>query len=228
MESNVVVTEPGVMWLFRFRPVPVAFDVTLRETLVPTLLGLPGLLDLYVGRQGPDEHGQRLIATVWATGDAVATVLGDAPERSRLLSDHLSATAEPELDCLPLGFGYRFDRPERPGLLRLVHGEVSAGGLERYVEQANAGTLADAAEGHGPLALYLARRSPDRFVTLSVWSDWATLQEATGGNVDQPIATRHARMLTDWRAGHYEAIPELWASSRTIEIAPRSPEGAQA
>jgi hypothetical protein len=62
----------------------------------------------------------------------------------------------------------------------------------------------------------------DRFVTLSVWSDWTTLQAATGGDVDRPVTTRHAQLLTDFHAEHYEAIPELWALARPIplEVAP--------
>ncbi|MDP9482526.1 MAG: hypothetical protein M3P84_04800, partial [Chloroflexota bacterium] len=102
------------------------------------------------------------------------------------------------------------------GLLRVVHGDVYLGGLERYIELARAGTLADAESGRGPLSLYLAPRLPKGFVTLSVWSDWATLQEATGGNIDQPIATRHARMLSGWQAEHYEVIPDLWAPPRSV------------
>jgi heme-degrading monooxygenase HmoA len=218
MESNVFATEPGVIRLFRFRPVRAAFDLLLRQTMVPALLDLPGLDDLYVGRRGPDELGPRLIATVWDSRIAMASALGESFEQPVFLPEYLDETEDRELDFLPLGFGYRFERPERPGLLRLVQGEVADGGLDEYIEQARAGTLADAQNGRGPLALYLARRSPEAFVTLSIWSDWATLQEATGGNVDRPIATRHARMLSAWQAEHYEAVPDLWAPPRAVEI----------
>jgi hypothetical protein len=198
--------------------VRIAFDLLLRQTMVPALLELPGLNDLYVGRQGPDELGPRLVGTVWDSRDAMATAVGESFERPAFMPEHLDKTQDRELDVLPLAFGYRFARPERPGLLRVVQGEVYLGGLERYVELARAGTQADAQSGRGPLALYLAPRPPKAFVTLSIWSDWTTLQEATGGDIDQPIATRHSRMLSSWRADHYEAIPELWAPTRSVEI----------
>ncbi len=204
----MVAIEPRILRLFTFRPVRVAFDRILREEMVPALLELPGLGDVYLGRQGPDELGPRLVATVWASHDAMADAVGVSFERPVFLPEYLDETTERQLEFLPLAFGSRFPRPDRPGVLRLVAGEVQSGELERYVEEARVGTLADAAAGHGPLALYLARRSPDAFETLSVWPDWATLQDATGGDVDQPIATRHAQLLRAWRVDHYEAIPE--------------------
>ena len=214
----MVATEPSVIRLFKFHPVRVAFDLILRETMVPALLELPGLTDLYVGRQGPDELGPRVVATVWGTRQAMAAGVGESFDPPVFLPEYLDETRDRELDFLPLAFGRRFMRPERPGLLRVVEGEVASGNLERYVELAKAGTLSDAERGRGPLALYLAIRSIERFVTLSIWSDWATLQDATGGNIDRPIATRHAQLLTGWQAEHYEAIPELWAPARSVEI----------
>lgn len=214
----MIAIEPGVTRLFEFRPVRVAFDQLLREEIVPALLELPGLRDLYVGRQGPSELGPRLVASVWDSRDAMASAVGESFESPVFLPEYLPETQDRELEFLPLAFGYRFARPERPGVLRFVEGEVAAGGLEGYIEQARAGTLADADGGRGPLALYLARRSTERFVTLSVWTDWATLQAATGGDVDRPIATRHARMLTAWQAEHLEVIPELWAPSRPVTV----------
>jgi hypothetical protein len=187
-----------------------AFDRILREEMVPALFELPGLTDGYVGRQGPEELGPRLVATIWGSHDAMSAAVGLSFEQPVFLPEHLDETSDRQLEWLPLAFGHRFARPERPGVLRVVDGQVRTGELDRYIEEANAGTLADAAAGRGPLALYLAPRpAEDRFVTLSVWPDWGTLQEATGGNVDQPIATRHAQLLRSWRVGHYEAIPEL-------------------
>jgi hypothetical protein len=213
----VVAIEPRILRLFTFRPVRVAFDRILREEMVPALLELPGLADVYVGRQGPDELGPRLVATVWASHDAMESAVGVSFERPVFLPEYLAETTDRELEFLPLAFGYRFQRPDRPGVLRLVAGQVRSGELERYVEEARAGTQSDAAAGHGPLALYLASRSPDEFVTLSVWPDWATLQDATGGDIDQPVATRHAQLLRAWRVDHYEAIPEASMPARPGE-----------
>jgi hypothetical protein len=127
----VVATEPSVLRLFKFRPVRTAFDMHLRETMVPALLELPGLNDLYVGRQGPDELGPRLVATIWDSRDAMAAVVGESFEHPGFMPEHLDETQDRELDFLPLAFGYRFTRPEPPGLLRVVQGEVYLGGVER-------------------------------------------------------------------------------------------------
>lgn len=214
----MVPTESSFLRLSKFRPVRTAFDLLLRETMVPALLALPGLSDLYVGRQGPGELGPRLVATVWDSRDSMAAAVGESLEHPTFKPEHLAETEDRELDFLPLAFGYRFVRPEPPGLIRVVQGEVYLGGLERYIDLARAGTLADAENGRGPLALYLAPRLPKGFVTLSIWSDWATLQEATGGEIDRPIATRHSRMLSTWQADHYEVIPELWAPTSSVHI----------
>ena len=206
---TVVETEPRILRLFTFRPLRIAFDRILREEMIPALVELPGLRDLYVGRQGPEELGPRLVATIWDSHRAMASAVGVSFDRPVFLPQYLDETTDRDLEALPLAFGYRFARPERPGVLRLVDGEVRTGELDRYVAQARAGTLADADAGRGPLAIYLAPRPADRFATLSVWPDWTTLQEATGGNVEQPIATRHAQLLQGWRVDHYEAIPEV-------------------
>jgi hypothetical protein len=218
----LVATESRVIRLFKFRPVRAAFDLILRDKMVPALLQLPGLSELYVGRQGPEELGPRLIGTVWESRESMASAVGESLDHPIFLPEYLHETTDRELEFFPLAFGYRFDRLEPPGVLRLVNGQVQAGGLDRYVDQARAGTLADADQGKGPMALYLAPRAADRFVTLSVWSDWASLQEATGGEVNRPIATRHAQLLEAWQAEHYEAIPGLGEPARAInaEAAP--------
>ena len=55
--------QPGTLRLSTFRPARVGFDGLLRDTLVPELLAFPQLVDLHVGRQGPDETGARLVAS---------------------------------------------------------------------------------------------------------------------------------------------------------------------
>jgi heme-degrading monooxygenase HmoA len=199
-------TECRVIRLFRFQPVRMAFDTILRREMVPALLDMPGLLELYAGRQGPAELGPRLVATLWADGEAMSAGVGDSLERSAFFPEYLDETQDRTLEILPLSFGYRFAGAGRSAILRLVSGSVKPGELDRYVDQARAGTLADAAAGRGPIALYLAKRIDERFATLSVWRDWPTLQEATGGAIDRPRATRHAALLDSWSVEHYEGI----------------------
>ncbi|MDP9483836.1 MAG: hypothetical protein M3P84_11530, partial [Chloroflexota bacterium] len=112
----MVATAPGVIRLFKFRPVRIAFDMLLRKTIVPALLELPGLDDLYVGRQGPDELGPRLVATIWDSRDEMAGAVGESFEKPVFMPEYLDETQDRELDILPMAFGYRFVRPERPGL----------------------------------------------------------------------------------------------------------------
>lgn len=211
-------TESEVLRLFRCRPAGVAFDSILRVEMIPDLLTRPGISDLYVGRQGPDELGPRLVASVWATREAMRLALGETLDEGVFHPEYLSETTDRVLDWLPLAFAYRSNRAEPPGILRLVEGAVRSGDLQRYVAEAHDGTLADAAAKRGPIDLYLAIAGPNAFVTLSAWDDWATLQAATGGDVNRPIATRHAERLVEWSASHYEIV----SSQRCSRPEPRS------
>src|SRR4051794_8129663 len=60
-----------VLRLFRFRSAMPGFDATIRDVLIPDVVRIPGNLAAYAGRIGPDDDGTRLIATVWASHDAM-------------------------------------------------------------------------------------------------------------------------------------------------------------
>jgi hypothetical protein len=49
---------------------------------------------------------------------------------------------------------------------------------------------------------------PSRFVTVSAWTGWAAIEQATGGNIHQPLATRNAERLVAFDVGHYEILPD--------------------
>ena len=93
-------------------------------------------------------------------------------------------------------------------MLRVFRGGVRPRELDIYIEEARAGTLADTAAGHGPCALYLAPLRPDRFVTVSLWPDWAAVEVATGGDVHRPIRTRDPRRIIEMDVVHYEVVPD--------------------
>ncbi len=209
--------------LFEFTPVRGAFDSILRDVMIPDLWDLPGVLEVYVGRQGPVEIGPRLVASIWESDEAMADALGISFETPLFHPEFIDETVDRRLEFLPLSFSYRADTTASPAIIRLVTGTVRPDELDTYIGEAWAGTEDDAAAGRGPMALYLATRPPDRFRTLSVWPDWATLQDATGGDIDRPIATRHAKRLVDWEAQHYEALPDLHGSVEplTATAAPR-------
>jgi hypothetical protein len=177
--------------------------------MVPDLLTRYGASDVYVGRQGPDELGPRIVAAVWTSLDAMTHSVIETFDELAFYAGYLDETVDREMSALPLALWFRFERPEPPGVLRLVNGTVRPGELDSYIEDVRYGTLADEAGGRGPMALYLARHSDDTFVTLSVWNGWATIETATGGTIDRPIATRHAERLTDWSATHFEVLPNL-------------------
>lgn len=206
-----MLTEPGVIRLLRFRPARAAFDAVLRTETVPAMRQLDGLVDVFAGRQGPGDQGPRLMASIWRSAASMLTALDASGEANGRDLEPIDGSTECELLWLPLAFGFRADAASTPAVLRFVTGQVRPDELETYIAEAHEGTIADAAAGRGPVALYLAPDPPSSFRTLSVWIDWNTLQDATGGDVDRPIATRHAERLLDWQAEHYEILPGLVA-----------------
>ena len=208
------VSERLVLRLFRFRPVRKGFDAILRDELIPDLVAFPDLVDVYVGRQGPDEMGERLVASVWESRPAMAAAVGEGFELAMFHPEHLGETADRVLEMEDLAVVMQFDDPPSmpeptAGVLRVARGHIQPGELDAYREDVRLGTLADAEAGHGPLALYLAVEPPDRFLTFSVWSSWSLLEAATGGDVRRPLATRHAERIKDWGAAHYETLPKM-------------------
>ena len=199
---------PPVIRLFRFRPVRPAFDQIMRGVLIPDLEAQPGLLDVLVARRGPDELGDRIIASVWSSREQMAEVLGELFEpTSRFDPELLGETTDRSLEVVPIEFGVR--RPDRPvsTILRVSHGRVRLGRRPDYIAAAREGTESDIAAGRGPAVLYLSTAGDDRFVTISAWPSWTEVAEATGGDVAQPIATRHPELILDFEAVHFELLP---------------------
>jgi hypothetical protein len=114
---------------------------------------------------------------------------------------------ESRLDCVPIAVDLPFERADPAQVLRVFRGQVRDGELDLYVEEARNGTLADAAGPHGPLGLYLGPQPPDRFVTMSVWTGWESIEAATHGNIRRPIATSNVARLAGGTATHYEVVP---------------------
>ncbi|HEV7810501.1 MAG TPA: hypothetical protein VGO64_07870, partial [Candidatus Limnocylindrales bacterium] len=98
--------------------------------------------------------------------------------------------------------------PEPARILRVFRGRVQAGGLEAYVADARSGMLADAMVNDGLVAFALGAEPPDAFVTVSAWTGWSAIEEATGGNTRQPIATRNSVGLSGFEVVHYETLPD--------------------
>ncbi len=185
----------------------VEFDAVLRDEMLPDLMRLPGIVGVHVGRHGPDAIGERLVASIWESPEAMLKAMGPDIEASRFHPEYLAETTDRSVDVHALGIAVRTDRQEPERVMRLVHGRVRIGELDAYVEDARAGTLRDVRSQQGPLALYLAPLPPDRFVTLSVWSEWESIEASTGAGTRAPAATRHAERLVEIDVTHYESVP---------------------
>jgi hypothetical protein len=109
---------------------------------------------------------------------------------------------------------------ESASILRIFRGRAQPGVLDRYLADVRRGTIEDVTGGHGPLGLFLAQTGPDEFITVSVWLRWSDIERATGGNIRQPFATRHAYHLASGVVEHLEVVPG------TALVAPRD-EGTE-
>jgi hypothetical protein len=201
------VAEPPVLRVFSFRPVHSAFDAVLRDVMVPDLRRFPELLELHLGRRGPDELGPRLVASIWSSRGAMAAAVGEGFDPPTFHPEYLDETADRVLEIMPLAVSFRFERPDPARIMRATRGRIRPGERAAYVEEARLGTLADAESGRGPVALHLGTGpGDDDFLTVSVWERWSDIEAATGGDIERPIATRHPERIVDWDATHFEII----------------------
>ena len=119
--------------------------------------------------------------------------------------EHLDATTDQVLDILELRVDWH-PAGEPPRFPRVLRGDVRAGRAELYIDDVRHGVELDAQAEHGPAALFLGAAGPDAFVTVSAWREWAHIERATGGNVAQPMATRHPERLLRWHVEHFELV----------------------
>jgi hypothetical protein len=205
--------------LLVFRPAAAALvDASLRDEIVPALCDDQGVLDAYVARHG-DEAGDRVIASVRrTTPDAGADEL--ALLRTALPGER-SALDAARIDVVPAEVAARFERGRPASILRVFRGVVRPGELAAYIAEARAGMEADAAINAGLLAFYLGRRGGDAFVTVSAWTDWDAIADATGGNVQRPFSTKQSGRLVDFAIDHYEVLPD---TPRPMALAGGAPE----
>jgi hypothetical protein len=202
------VDDRPVIRLFRFRSARAEFDQVLRTVMLPDMRRMDGLVDVHVGRRGPDQLGDRIVASIWASRDAMVAGMGATLDESTFHPDRLADTADRTLEVYPLDIVLRFDEGRPASLLRLFSGVVKPGELDPYVAEVRAGTMVDAETGGGPCALYLAGDPPDRFFTLSLWPDWTAIERATGGDIRRPISTKDSRRIAEMDVVHYEVVPD--------------------
>jgi hypothetical protein len=208
-----------VLRIFRFRPTRGAFDTTLRDVMLPDLARLAGLEALFVGRQGPDDVGERVNAMIWTSEADMVAGVGSSFDRPVFHPELIDETVDKRLDFGPIVCSLESESDHPAQVIRLLFGRTKPGEFDRYVEAARQGARDDIRAGHGPLQLHVAALGDDRFATLSAWGQWSTIAEATQGTIARPAATRHRELLADWHVDHYEAVPDV--PQPTVGAGPR-------
>ncbi len=127
-------SEPAIVRLFHFQTVRPAFDATLRDSVLPDLRALPGVMRVWAGRQGPDEVGTRLIVSVWSSRVAMKAALGDDPEDTRFHPEHLDDTVDRRLEVLSLVVMEANPAPLATGILRVTRGSLLGGDMTGYAK----------------------------------------------------------------------------------------------
>jgi len=193
----------SVLRLFRYLPAKPNFDEILRTEMLPDLMASPGIEDWYLGRQGPDNTGPRIVATVWESRAAMVHAVGD--RLGVFHPEHMDATTDQSLEIRELLLCLR-PGGAHPKILRTLVGQTELAQLGAYVDDVARGVELDVAAGHGPTAFYIAGMDGDAFVTVSAWQSWSDIEEATGGDIHRPSATRRPERLRHWEVEHWEMV----------------------
>jgi hypothetical protein len=180
-------------------------DGVLREVIVPRLLERDEIVDAWVGRHGSPSDRTRVVASTWSDEPAAEAADLAALHDPRLADDPPMIDA---VEQLGLAVSARFERSEPARVLRVFHGIVRPGELDAYVAEARRGMAADAEVNEGLIALMLGTEGGHSFVTVSAWTGWSAIEEATGGNTRQPFATRNSARLDSFRIAHFEILPD--------------------
>jgi hypothetical protein len=178
-------------------------DQALREAL-PVFVMQPGLADAWIGRRTTNGGEERVIDTVWSPASAEPTGLR-IPE---MLPAGLGVET-PDRSVMPVAFDLRFPRAAAPTILRLYEGRTLPGQLDLYVAEARRGSAIDGDRPDGPHAICMSLAPPDRFVTASLWTDWASIAACTGGDIRDPLATRNRERLAGGGPSHYEIVTSI-------------------
>jgi hypothetical protein len=206
-DGGKIVQGGPVLRLYRFRPLKIAFDRTMRDSVLPGLAARPGVLDLCAARKGPDETGIRVVVSLWSSLDAMTEAMGPDLERLRFFPEYMDDTADHHLEVFPVIMAVDKRESLRTGILRIARGELASLPMDRFAEQVRTGIEADSQAGYGPASVVLAANGERAFVTVSCWRDWATLEQATGSSVDHPIHTQRLSDLSSLEVDHLELLP---------------------
>ena len=206
--GSLSVTDGTFLRVFTFEPsYPGEIDSTLRDHVLRALCDQSGILEAYTARQGPGETGDRIIATVWESKEAMEAGAIEADVIARRHAEYADGIPGSRVASMPVAVRLSFGRADPGRILRVLRGQVRDAGLETYVDDVRAGAGRDGTGG-GLLALCLGVVSADEFVTVSTWTSWEAIETATGGNLQRPIATRFPERIRILSARHYEILPD--------------------
>lgn len=202
--------EAGVLRLRTFRPsgFTAVVDARIRDELGPALTAAEGLVAFYPGRRGVEPNPERALATVWDSPEALAAA---SSERAGALLTE-DGLGPGKVETLPLRIALHAGDPATPAVLRVFRGVIRPGEVDAYLDAARDGASADMAAGRGAIGYFAALTGPSEFLAVSAWADWDRISAATGGSVDQPIATRNVHLLVAGTAAHYEILPHAVAA----------------
>lgn len=201
--------EPGVVRLRIFRPsgFTSVVDARVRDVIGPALTASEGLTAFYPGRREVAAQPERVLATTWESVAALEAA-SRRPDTGLGAEDDVGPST---IITLPLRIDLRPESGIVPAVLRVFRGVIRPGEVDRYLDAARDGAMADMAAGHGPDGFFVALTGEAEFISVSAWADWDRVSAATGGSVDRPIATRNIQLLVSGTAAHYEILPHAVA-----------------
>ena len=154
----------SVVRVFTFRTVRAGFDAILRGEMMPEMRDMAGLVDVFFGRQGPDDVGPRIVVSSWSSVDEM--VAGVSDRLGVFHPEYLASTSDHALAMFEQRIGDRVDGPP-PTILRTFRGVVRPGELDAYVDEVRDGVELDRRNETGPTALYLGATDEGEFITAS-------------------------------------------------------------
>jgi hypothetical protein len=214
-----VVPGTAIVRLSHFRTVRPGFDAVLRESVLPELLGHPGVLRVFAGRQGPDEIGMRILVSVWDSGESMLRAFGGDPDAEPAALDETSGRRVEILPVVVSSIGETLST----GILRIARAGLRDGDLEGYSRLVAQDLEGGREAGLSPLTVVLAGWGERGFVMISAWADWASIEAATGASIADPVRTKRVAGLVDFNADHYELLhdePGLASLPADVDMAP--------
>jgi hypothetical protein len=198
--------------LSRFRTTRPAFDAVLRTTVLPRTRARSGNVAVFAGRQGPDEIGARLLASLWipaASSNGPGAPAAAGSEADAGAEDALDGTAGQSTEVMPVVLLRLAAAPLATGILRVARGHLRDLDVASYAQDVSRDITGIQALSAGPSDLVMATPGEGSFVMLTTWRDWSAIEAATGASISEPLRTKQLPALESFEADHFELLSEL-------------------